>query len=170
MKIMKFLIVKILLNHSFKEREMKKIALLTVSVCSLLGSNAFAGDCTKAQAKESVEKMCAAIKSKGKSAMADVGKYRYCGSNYVWIQDADVKMVLHPIKRRLNGKDLTGSKDENGKKLFVEFDQVAKANTAGGWVDYVWAKPGAEKATAKVSYVKVCEGGLNYIAGSGIWK
>jgi methyl-accepting chemotaxis protein len=149
---------------------MKKIALLAVTVSTLFTVNSFAGDCSKAQAKESVEKMCGLIKAKGKGAMGEIAKYRYCGSNYVWVQDSDVKMVLHPIKRRLTGKDLKGNKDENGKALFVEFDKVAKANAAGGWVDYVWAKPGAEKATPKVSYVKKCEGGLNYIVGSGIWK
>ena len=79
-------------------------------------------------------------------------------------------MVLHPIKRRLNGKDLSANKDENGKVLFVEFDKMAKAKAEGGWVDYVWAKPGAEKATPKTSFVKKCAGGLNWIAGSGIWK
>ncbi|WP_127714648.1 cache domain-containing protein [Halobacteriovorax sp. HLS] len=149
---------------------MKKLSLLAVGVFSLCMSNTFAADCSKEQAKESVEKMCDLIKAKGKGALGEIGKYRYCGSNYVWIQDSDVKMVLHPIKRRLNGKDLKGSKDENGVPLFVEFDKKAKADAAGGWVDYVWAKPGAEKATPKVSYVKKCEGGLNWIAGSGIWK
>lgn len=148
---------------------MKKIALLAMSVCSLTMTSSFAGDCSKAQAKESVEKMCSLIASKGKGALGDIAKYRYCGSNYVWIQDKDVKMVLHPIKRRLNGKDLTKSKDENGKALFVEFEKTARG-TSGGWVDYVWAKPGAEKATPKVSYVKVCGGNLGWIAGSGIWK
>ncbi|PIK16599.1 MAG: chemotaxis protein [Halobacteriovorax sp. JY17] len=129
-----------------------------------------AADCTKEQAKESVEKMCGLISSKGKGALGEIGKFRFCGSNYVWIQDKDVNMVLHPIKRRLNGKSLKASKDENGKALFVEFDKMAKANAAGGWVDYVWAKPGAEKATPKVSYVKVCGGDLGWIAGAGVWK
>jgi methyl-accepting chemotaxis protein len=60
--------------------------------------------------------------------------------------------------------------DENGVKLFFEFDKMAKAKAEGGWVDYMWAKPGAEKATPKTSFVKKCGGGLNWIAGSGIWK
>jgi methyl-accepting chemotaxis protein len=168
----KFLLIYLVNNRYLLKGEncMKKIALFSVSVFTLCLSNAFAGDCSKAQAKESVEKMCNLIKTKGEGAKGDIAKYRYCGSNYVWVQDAQVKMVLHPIKRRLNGKDLKGSKDENGKALFVEFDKTANANPAGGWVDYVWAKPGAEKATPKVSFVKKCEGGLNWIVGSGIWK
>ena len=97
-------------------------------------------------------------------------------------------MVIHPIKRRLNGKPLDQHKDENGVALFVEFDiethKVAKNVTRarqianfednhGGWVDYLWAKPGAEKATAKPpmwSFVKEGPGEIAWIAGSGIWK
>lgn len=149
---------------------MKKMSLLAAITFSLFSITTHAGDCKKEQAKESVEKMCELIKSKGKGALPDIGKYRYCGSNYVWIQDSNVKMVLHPIKRRLNGKDLKKNKDKNGKHLFVEFDKMAQANAAGGWVDYFWTKPGAETATAKTSFIKKCEGGLNWIAGSGVWK
>lgn len=146
----------------------KKVLIANALV--LASFNVSAADCTKEQAKASVEKMCGLISSKGKAALPEIAKYRFCGSNYVWIQDKDVKMVLHPIKRRLNGKSLTSNKDENGKALFVEFDKVAKANAKGGWVDYVWAKPGAEKATPKVSYVKACGGDLGWIAGAGVWK
>jgi len=132
--------------------------------------SAQAADCTKEEAKASVEKVCGFIEGKGKGALPDIAKYRYCGSNYVWVQDKDVKMVIHPIKRRLTGKSLKANKDENGVPLFQEFEKMARGNAAGGWVDYVWAKPGAEKATAKTSFVKVCGGGLGWIAGSGIWK
>ncbi len=144
--------------------------LLIASVLGVSCLNISAADCTKDQAKESVEKMCALIASKGKAAIPEVAKYRFCGSNYVWVQDKDVNMVLHPIKRRLNGKSLKANKDENGKVLFVEFDKAANANPDGGWVDYVWAKPGAEKATPKVSYIKKCGGDTGWIAGAGVWK
>lgn len=147
--------------------------LITI-LCTLgsmsITTNSYAGDCSKDQAKASVEKVCAMISSKGKAALKDIAKFRYCGSNYVWVQDKDVKMVIHPIKPRLRGKDLKGSKDEKGKHLFVEFDKVAKANAEGGWVEYYWAKAGAEKATPKVSFVKTCSADLGWIAGSGIWK
>ncbi len=152
-----------------RRMNMKKIALLAMSVCSLTMTSSMAGDCSKAQAKETVDKMCAIVTAKGKAGLGEIAKYRYCGSNYVWIQDKEIKMVLHPIKRRLKGKDLTKNEDENGKKLFVAFEKTARG-TSGGWVDYVWAKPGAEKATPKISYVKVCDGGLGWIVGSGIWK
>lgn len=147
---------------------MKK--LLSITCTFLLFSTNASAACSKEQAKEAVEKACSLIEKKGKASLRDIQKLRYCGSNYVWIQDSDVKMVLHPIKRRLNGKSLKANKDEKGKHLFVEFDKVAKSNATGGWVDYVWPKPGDEKATPKVSFVKKCGGSLGWIAGSGVWK
>jgi methyl-accepting chemotaxis protein len=144
----------------------------------LVSFSAFSADCTKADAKKAVEFACSAIEKSGKDGLKEIQKFKYCGQNYVWIQDSpEVRMVLHPIKRKLNHKahggrnkkDLKGYKDKKGKAIFIEFDKVANANAAGGWVDYVWPKPGAEDATPKVSYVKKCGGGLNWVAGSGIW-
>ncbi len=149
---------------------MKTLVSLFAFALFLFSASSFAADCSKDQAKASVLKVCGMIEAKGKGSLGDIAKFRYCGSNYVWVQDKDVKMVIHPIKRRLTGKDLKASKDENGVPLFQEFEKMARGNAAGGWVDYVWAKPGAEKATAKTSFVKVCGGGLGWIAGSGIWK
>jgi signal transduction histidine kinase len=126
--------------------------------------------CSKDQAKEAVLKMCKVIEEKGDGAKEDLQKFRFCGDNYVWVQDSDVKMVIHPIKPKLNDTDLKPNKDEEGKHLFVEFDKMAKAKKEGGWVDYVWPKPKAEKATPKTSFVKLCGGDKKWIAGSGVWK
>lgn len=147
---------------------MKRIFLCVLSFVIFEGH--VLAKCTKEQAKKAVEQACALISTKGEKAKADIQTLRFCGDNYVWVQDKDVNMVLHPIKRRLNGKSLKGNKDENGKLLFVEMDKAANANAAGGWVEYVWPKPGAEKATPKISFVKKCEGGLGWVAGAGVWK
>lgn len=145
----------------------------------MFSSSVFAADCKKEEAKKSVEWACKQISKDGKKALDAIKKYKYCGQNYVWIQDSpEVRMVLHPIKRKLNHKahggrnkkDLKGYKDKKGKAIFIEFDKVANASKAGGWVDYVWPKPGDEDATPKVSYVKKCGGDLNWVAGSGVWK
>jgi methyl-accepting chemotaxis protein len=146
---------------------MKTLSL--VVALSLMSSASFA-NCTKDQAKASVEKICDIISKKGDGAKDEIKKFRYCGTNYVWVQDSDVKMVVHPIKGRLNGRDLKRNKDKKGKHLFVEFDKMAKTNAAGGWVEYYWTKPGEEAPTPKVSFVKLCGGDKKWIAGSGIWK
>lgn len=165
--------------------------LLALSIIFAAGTSFAAGECTLDIAKSNVQRVCALVKKDGKKPKTKDLLFENCGKNYIWIQDTDkdIKMVSHPIKRRLNNKSLTGKKDENGKVLFVEFDIEAhkvakKAKTKGGrvidlkkkhnngWVDYMWAKPGAEKATPKTSYVELCEGpgGVAWIAGSGVWK
>ena len=149
---------------------MVKTLLNITAIFTLSSSISLAAACKKEDAKKAVEMACSLIETKGKAALDEISNYRYCGSNYVWIQDSDVKMILHPIKPRLNGKSLHKNKDKNGKFLFVEFDKKAKSSEKMGWVDYFWSKPGAEEATAKTSFIKMCGGQLGYIAGSGVWK
>ncbi len=136
-----------------------------------------AGECSRTAAEKKVAEICAEIAKSGEdAAKAWPGGllYQNCGDNYVWIQDTDpdVTMIMHPIKRRLDGKSLKEHVDENKFPLFVEFDKAAKAKAGGAWVDYLWSKPGAEKATAKTSFVKACKApnGKVWIAGSGVWK
>lgn len=147
---------------------MKKVFIL--SLCCLMSTLASAQEkCSKDQAKEAVQKICKLIEEKGESAKADIQSFRFCGDNYVWVQDQDVKMVIHPIKSQLNGSDLKGTMDEDGKHIFLEFDKMAKMTPDGSWVKYVWPKPGAQKATPKISFVKTCGGSLKWVAGSGVW-
>jgi signal transduction histidine kinase len=142
-----------------------------ILVAMTFGSNAF-GKCTKAQAEDAVNSACKSIETKGKAALEELNKLRFCGDNYVWIQDttADVKMVQHPTKPRLNGTSVKDNLDENKFKMFSAFDKAAKENKAGAWVVYLWAKPGAEKASPKTSFVKLCGGDLKWVAGAGVWK
>lgn len=144
----------------------------------LLVNGVFAAEvCTKKAAEAKVEEVCKAISEKGEAVKSDWPAgllFSNCGDNYVWVQDtsAEIKMVMHPIKQRLNGQEIGKQLDENKFMLFTEFDKAAKANAKGAWVDYVWAKPGQEKATPKTSYVKICKmkSGTTWIAGSGVWK
>ncbi len=56
----------------------------------------------------------------------------------------DPKMVMHPIKPGLDGKDMADFTDPNGKKLFIEFVEKVKKN-GEGMVPYLWDKPGSSK-------------------------
>ena len=111
----------------------------------------------------------------GKLSVADaqaqaievVKSLKYDASNYFWINDLHPTMIMHPVKPQLDGKDLTGNKDPNGKALFVEMAQVAKANGAG-FVHYSWPKAGGDKPVPKVSYVKL-QPDWGWIVGSGIY-
>ena len=92
---------------------------------------------------------------------------RYGGQDYVWVNDMQPRMVMHPLKPELDGKDLSTFKDPQGKALFMEFVDVVR-KSGSGYVDYFWPKPGSEKPVAKVSFVKgFAPWGL--VVGSGIY-
>ncbi len=91
---------------------------------------------------------------------------RYEGTEYFWINDMNRFMVAHPYFE-LEGKDQSGLTDVNGKKIVVAFVEKAKAQKSG-FVDYVWKKPGSEKATPKLAYVKSFEP-WGWVVGSGIY-
>jgi methyl-accepting chemotaxis protein len=104
-----------------------------------------------------------------KNSAAVIENLRYGPENkdYFWINDTQPAMIMHPYKPQLNGKDLSASKDPNGKKLFVEMVKVCKEN-GEGFVDYHWPKYGADQPQPKVSYVKLFKK-WNWIIGTGMY-
>lgn len=100
-------------------------------------------------------------------AISAIRKLRYEETDYFWINDMYPRMVMHPFKADLEGQDLSGFKDPNGKRLFVAFADKVK-NENSGFVNYLWPKPGASKPVRKVSFVKGFEP-WGWIVGSGIY-
>ena len=94
-------------------------------------------------------------------------KARYDDKEYFWINDMHPRVVMHPIKPELEGKDQTDNKDPTGKALYLEFIKVVKSQGAG-FVDYLWAKPGLTEPQPKLSYVKGYEP-WGWIIGTGIY-
>ncbi|WOI43633.1 methyl-accepting chemotaxis protein [Acidovorax sp. BLS4] len=102
-----------------------------------------------------------------KRAAAAIQALRYSGNEYVWINDMHPRMVMHPVRPELNGKDLTENKDPNGKPLFMEFVRTVQASGAG-FVPYLWPKPGSEAPVEKTSYVKGFAP-WGWVIGSGVY-
>src|SRR6476469_7743572 len=55
------------------------------------------------------------------AAIAELKSLRYDKVEYFWINDMVPKMIMHPIKPELDGKDLSGMKDPTGNALLVGF-------------------------------------------------
>jgi methyl-accepting chemotaxis protein len=96
-----------------------------------------------------------------------VAAMRYNEKDYLWINDMGPKMVMHPIKPALNGKDLSEFKDPDGKRLFSEMVNVCRQH-GEGTVDYLWPKPGHDQPVAKLSYVKLFKP-WNWVIGTGVY-
>jgi len=101
-----------------------------------------------------------------RAALKAIGGLRYEGSEYFWVNDLQPRMVMHPTKPELDGKDLTDQADSTGKRFFVEMTQVVRSGA--GFVDYRWPKPGSTEAVRKLSFVKLHEP-WGWIVGSGIY-
>ena len=104
-----------------------------------------------------------------RKALDAVKALRYDGKNYFWINDTHPKMVMHPFKPQLDGKDLSKVTDPAGTPLFMDMVDVIKQD-GKGFVYYLWPKPGLDqdKPVQKLSFVQgIPEWG--WIVGSGIY-
>ncbi|MFP5422472.1 MAG: methyl-accepting chemotaxis protein [Gammaproteobacteria bacterium] len=102
-----------------------------------------------------------------KQAAEIIRNLRYDGQEYFWINDQTPVMVMHPTNPKLEGQNLSGFKDPDGKALFNEMVAISKSQGAGQ-VNYRWSKPGASDPVPKVSYVQLFQP-WGWIIGSGVY-
>lgn len=151
---------------------------LTLFIGLLVGlfitSNGFAEPLTPQLAKEKVLAACKLLEAEGEAAFEKIkdpnGEFRFAdGEGYIWIQDLNAVVLMHPIKPSLDGKDMSGFADKNGTLLFLNFSEIC-ADKGSGWVPYVWPKPGQEGTSPKISFVKMVQhDGKDYVAGAGMY-
>ena len=101
---------------------------------------------------EYVDDVSASIQEDAKKAIAAM-RYGSKGSGYYWINNSHPRLVMHPIKKHLIGKDMTNSKDADGKHHWREMVKVSNANVEGGLVRYNFKLKGKEPRL-KFSYVQ----------------
>ena len=88
--------------------------------------------------------------------------------DYFWINDMQPRMVIHPYRTDLNGKDLSNYTDPDGKRVFVEFVNLVKTQGAG-YVNYMWQwLDDKGRIAPKISYVKGFTP-WGWIIGTGIY-
>lgn len=98
---------------------------------------------------------------------------RYNGNNYFWINDMDLRMIMHPNYSQEKNPEwfekggLENYMDPNGKKIFVEVVKTCQAN-GEGFVDYMWPKPGETIPSPKISFVKLFRP-WGWIIGTGVY-
>ncbi|WP_332672754.1 methyl-accepting chemotaxis protein [Aromatoleum sp.] len=101
------------------------------------------------------------------AALSTVRALRYGDGEYFFVTDTHARTLMHPIRPELDGKDMSDVADPNGKRLFVEFADVA-TRAGAGFVDYLWPKPGSADPQPKISYVKAFTP-WNWVIGSGVY-
>ena len=114
---------------------------------------------------EYVDNVTETIKQEALKALADM---RYGESGYYWINDSNHVVIMHPIKPALNTKSMYDLQDPKGKYLYREIVKAANAKKEGGFVDYMWAKPGKKDPQPKLSFVQKFEQ-WDWIVGTGAY-
>ncbi|OPX56500.1 methyl-accepting chemotaxis sensory transducer with Cache sensor [Oceanospirillum multiglobuliferum] len=100
-------------------------------------------------------------------ALAAIASLRYGKNGYFWINDLEHKLVMHPIKSSLIGKDMTNAKDASGKLHWQEMVQVVKTQ-GEGFVEYTYKGPQFDQPKDKASYVKGFKP-WGWVIGSGVY-
>ena len=85
-------------------------------------------------------------------------------SGYFFVYEGTINVAL-PTNTSLQGKDLSDLKDKND--VYLVRDLRDKAKNGGGFVEYIWPKPGAED-TPKLAYAELIPGTQMWI-GTGVY-
>jgi methyl-accepting chemotaxis protein len=136
--------------------------------------------CSRDDVTKAVDEAVQILETQGADGLQQVGDMRFCGDNYVFVNNLKGKTLMH-AKASLIGKVLIGLKDDQGKRFFADFTEVTKKSqgtndgasyyNGAGWVEYRWPKPGEKTFSPKLSYIRGClMGGENVYVGAGIYK
>lgn len=87
-------------------------------------------------------------------------------SGYLFVYEKGGTVLDLPVKTELVGTNMWDSKDPNGVQFVAELEKVALAG--GGFVEYVFSKPGSATPQPKISYATAIPG-TDYWAGSGVY-
>lgn len=104
------------------------------------------------------------------TAVARIRNLRYGddGKDYFWVTDEHPRMIVHPYRPELDGQDLSDYSDRAGKRMFVEFARLVKAD-GDGYAEYLWQwKDDERRVVPKLSYVKGFEP-WGWIIGTGVY-
>ncbi|ACN14806.1 McpA3 [Desulforapulum autotrophicum HRM2] len=98
-----------------------------------------------------------------RSAIDDI-RFEDDKSGYYLVYQNTTNIALPP-KKDLQGKDLKSLKDKNG--VYIVKEMMEKAKTGGGFVEYIWEKPGAGDVS-KLTYTEMIPG-TDFWIGTGVY-
>ena len=121
-----------------RSRDLHNIGDTGVSIVKEFGDKAASGALTKEEAQ--------------KQAMEAIKGLRYAKDGYMTISHGTISL-MHPIKPELIGKDLVDLHDPNGTYVYREIDKAGHQGNNGGFIHYLWSRPGTTVPVPKLAYV-----------------
>ncbi|MBK1734063.1 hypothetical protein CKO15_01955 [Halorhodospira abdelmalekii] len=88
---------------------------------------------------------------------------------YLWINDREPRMIVHPIMPELNGRYVGDFQDSAENRLFAAFVEIVD-DRGSGYYRYRWPLPGDPngREAEKISYVQGIDA-WDWIVGSGVY-
>lgn len=146
-------------ERSLLDRKREMIRELTNSAYSIL-SGYQRDESTHRLTREQAQQMA-------KSRIEQL-RYGHEGKDYFWLQDMKPRMIMHPYRRDLIGKDVSNFRDPRGRRIFSEFADLVRRGREG-YVEYVWQwKDDPSRLVPKESYIKGFQP-WGWIIGTGIY-
>ncbi len=97
-------------------------------------------------------------------ALDALSSVRFEGDNYIFAYDRNGRVLASGNPKLAVGTDMNGFVTADGKQLMREMIAVAAAG--GGFIDYLWTRPGDTAPSRKITYAtKVA--GWDWMVGSG---
>ena len=94
-------------------------------------------------------------------------KLRYNQNEYFFVIDKNARTVMHPMRPELEDTDTSQVRDRNGLFVFQAMTAIAREKQ-GGFLEYLWEKPGSSQPEPKLSYVAAFAP-WGWIIGTGIY-
>jgi len=136
-----------------KQIATKKVVEIAISVMEDYDKRVQSGELTLEEAKA--------------GALARIKSMRYSGNEYFWVNDLNLKMIMHGVNDQLEGMDLKNYKDAQGYAFFEVLVDICKKE-GSGFVNYMWDRNNNGVHIPKVSYGQLFPK-WGYIVASGIY-
>lgn len=91
---------------------------------------------------------------------------RYGQSGYLWINDFNHVILVHPDPR-LEGTDQSDLRDPKGVYILREVTKLCR-DKGEGYLEYMWKVPGQEELKPKISYARAIPS-RNWVVATGIY-
>ena len=107
------------------------------------------------------------------SEFARKGSKWFHDDKYIFIYDLNGTNIFHAVEKELEGKNLIGMEDIDGRQMIKQAVNIAKnRDKPYGWIHYRWEEPGQIFPTWKSAYVVRVEApsGKPYVLGSGLYN
>lgn len=125
------------MNHGY-ETEIKSQVQSSIAVIEYYYNRYKSGDLSEDQAKKEA---CEAVRKM---------RYRDDNSGYMWIDDTNYNLVMHPILAQNEGQNRYNLSDQNGVMIIQEI--MKKADNGGGYNQFYFTKADGVTVALKIAY------------------